>query len=907
MAQFTSLTLDFEQDLLGNILQAGQIIDGEFSSLVSISTDNSVDNPALIFDSSNPPRSDRDLGTPNIDFGGPGRGEGGSAGTPGENSRSLGNVLIIAKDTIDADGDGLVDVPNDNTRGGVFFFDFAAPVTVRSFDVIDINERESITFEAFDIDGNLISSVAAEVLGENSFQTVDIEADNVAQLQVRSRGTFALDNLVLGMPEARLGDFVFEDLNANGIQDPGEQGISGVTVKLLDADGEAILNNDGNPVVSTTDASGFYEFTGLIPGEYKVMFVQPAGFDGISPANEGDDEANDSDADPANGLMTDIVILEPGDNDSTIDAGFFKTAGLGDLVFEDLDGDGVRDVDEQGIADVEVKLLADTDNNGILDNAIATTSTDATGFYEFNGLTPGNYKVMFTQPTGFDRVSPFRAGDNSAVDSDADPENSLMSDVVNLESGEFDSTIDAGFFKAAPGIDIEKFVNGIDVTDLDRLPEIAPGADLAFTYEVTNTGNVGFAMDEVNVTDDNGTSDNASDDFTPSLDLSSDVGSDGVLSPGETWFFSSDSGTAEDLSTTVSSEDFKFIFTGHSPLDGSNGNVRSFTQGSVSVDVRAFSSRFGHVQTAYLGAYSGGLGVTNRYERTYAHRADNYGSLDYLFFEFDRDVIVDEAFLDYVGRDSDLTVWIGDRNGADISTLSHELLDSFVREHNFTRSSRARWADVNRSALAGDTLVVSGFTGGSNDAFKLKKLDITVPGEVIPGEYRNVATVTAADSASDTDTSGYTNPVPPEHFLFEAENLHLHGYAVERVGNHAASSGKAIKLFAREGRATVNFNGPSGEYDILIGYYDESDGRSQAKVNVGDRVVDEWIFDEHLGNRFASADNLVERRVEDVYIEAGEQLGISGAIDNHEFARFDYIKVIANDLPAFASQPQGLV
>ncbi len=56
-------------------------------------------------------------------------------------------------------------------------------------------------------------------------------------------------------------------------------------------------------------------------------------------------------------------------------------------------------------------------------------------------------------------MSPFQAGDDPAVDSDANPDNGLMSDVVNLESGEFDETIDAGFFVPMdPAINIEKFV-----------------------------------------------------------------------------------------------------------------------------------------------------------------------------------------------------------------------------------------------------------------------------------------------------------------------------------------------------------------------------------------------------------------------------------------------------------------
>ncbi len=111
----------------------------------------------------------------------------------------------------------------------------------------------------------------------------------------------------------------------------------------------------------------------------------------------------DSDANPDDGLMSDVVTLDPGENDPTIDAGFFKTAGIGDFVFEDLDQDGIQDLGEPGIPGAEVKLL-DEDGNPVLDedgNPI-TTTTDENGFYEFTGLTPGDYKVMFVQPDGFE-------------------------------------------------------------------------------------------------------------------------------------------------------------------------------------------------------------------------------------------------------------------------------------------------------------------------------------------------------------------------------------------------------------------------------------------------------------------------------------------------------------------------
>ncbi len=275
---------------------------------------------------------------------------------------------------------------------------------------------------------------------------------------------------------ASLGDFVWNDLNANGIQDPDEPGIDGATVKLLDANGNLLATTTTGDDPNTPGIqNGYYAFTGLTPGDYKVMFVTPGGFDAVSPFQVGNNPAIDSDADPANGLMSDVVTLAAGENNPTIDAGFYKFAGIGDFVWNDLNANGIQDPNEPGIDGATVKLL---DASG---NLLATTTTgdDPTtpgiqnGYYAFTGLTPGDYKVMFVQPAGFTNVSPFQAGNNPAIDSDANPANGLMSDVVTLVSGEFNPTIDAGFFTPAiPEIALEKYVR-VDENPINLIKLVA--------------------------------------------------------------------------------------------------------------------------------------------------------------------------------------------------------------------------------------------------------------------------------------------------------------------------------------------------------------------------------------------------------------------------------------------------
>src|SRR5204863_5047269 len=68
-----------------------------------------------------------------------------------------------------------------------------------------------------------------------------------------------------------IGNRVWQDSNGNGIQDPGEPGLAGVTVQLLAADGLV-------SATTTTDSTGAYNFANVPPGSYSVAVQPPAGY-----------------------------------------------------------------------------------------------------------------------------------------------------------------------------------------------------------------------------------------------------------------------------------------------------------------------------------------------------------------------------------------------------------------------------------------------------------------------------------------------------------------------------------------------------------------------------------------------------------------------------------------------------
>src|SRR5690606_19261835 len=66
-----------------------------------------------------------------------------------------------------------------------------------------------------------------------------------------------------------LGNFVWDDIDHDGRQDNGEPGLAGVTVQLWNASKTHLLAS------TTTNASGIYSLTALLPGSYRIRFLLP--------------------------------------------------------------------------------------------------------------------------------------------------------------------------------------------------------------------------------------------------------------------------------------------------------------------------------------------------------------------------------------------------------------------------------------------------------------------------------------------------------------------------------------------------------------------------------------------------------------------------------------------------------
>ena len=186
---------------------------------------------------------------------------------------------------------------------------------------------------------------------------------------------------------ASLSGVVYHDHNNNGLMESGDEGIGGVTIQVIPV---STIDGSTAPIITTTNSDGSWAVTGLAPGTYRVVEIQPAAYiDGIdTPGNAGGTAVNPGDQ--ING-----IVLAPGQAGINYKFGEYKPGTISGRVHADLDGDCEYDPGEPLLSGVTVKLL---DQNG---NVIATTQTNAQGEYEFTGLAPGTYGVQEVQPAGY--------------------------------------------------------------------------------------------------------------------------------------------------------------------------------------------------------------------------------------------------------------------------------------------------------------------------------------------------------------------------------------------------------------------------------------------------------------------------------------------------------------------------
>jgi len=233
-----------------------------------------------------------------------------------------------------------------------------------------------------------VGSKAGTVDGATRGQSVT--ADILAEIDLLG-GENSINNNFGEIRPGALSGYVYEDNNDNGIKDNGEAGINNVTLELYKYD-STTQQYVSTGRTTTTNSSGYYEFQELDPEQtYMVVETQPSAYlDGKERAGSLGGDVPSPDTDRILGIH--VGVGQFGQN---YNFGELKPSSLSGHVAVDQNDNKRLDSGDLYLANVTVNLY-DADGN-----KVATTKTDANGYYVFNNLKPGVYKVTEEQPSGY--------------------------------------------------------------------------------------------------------------------------------------------------------------------------------------------------------------------------------------------------------------------------------------------------------------------------------------------------------------------------------------------------------------------------------------------------------------------------------------------------------------------------
>jgi len=180
--------------------------------------------------------------------------------------------------------------------------------------------------------------------------------------------------------------------------------LPGVKIELVNASGAIVAT-------TFTGADGTYQFDNLPSGVYSILQTQP--LDLLDGGSRAGTVAGTNVGQAVSGTRIELIPLGGGQQGINYDFCEILSSSIAGNVYEDADGDFVRDPGEVPISNVLIELL---DGNG---SVFASTRTDAAGNYQFQNLRPGTYTLRETQPAGYLQGGQ-KAGSEGGNDSVAD-------------------------------------------------------------------------------------------------------------------------------------------------------------------------------------------------------------------------------------------------------------------------------------------------------------------------------------------------------------------------------------------------------------------------------------------------------------------------------------------------------
>ena len=256
---------------------------------------------------------------------------------------------------------------------------------------------KDITVELVGADGNVVATTKTDADGNYSFTGLDAgtytvkvtKAGELAELtqtedpdgtKDNASGAITLnadnpvrENVNFGyIKKHAISGNVYLDQNRDKTKNTGDIDLSGVTVKLLDKDGNVVGT-------TTTDKDGNYSFTGLSDGTYTVQ-VDKTG--PLADKEQTEDPSGKTDS------RSQAITFTRTDPDVTnVNFGYAEDYTVSGTVYYDKDRSETLNNSEPGFDGITVNLLGEDGS------VVATTTTKADGTYSFSKLPAGKYTV----------------------------------------------------------------------------------------------------------------------------------------------------------------------------------------------------------------------------------------------------------------------------------------------------------------------------------------------------------------------------------------------------------------------------------------------------------------------------------------------------------------------------------
>lgn len=191
----------------------------------------------------------------------------------------------------------------------------------------------------------------------------------------------------------------FADTNKNGARDAGERGLSGITI-FVDLNSNGLLDS-GEPSQSSStdqfftpgkDETGTFSFTHLAVGTYQVRQILPATLI----------------ATPSSELVKSVTVSASASTAPIKFADVFRANEIRGSLFDDSNGNSIRDAGELPLSGKRVFIDLDRDNLRDIDEP--ETTTDSEGKYTFVDLASGIYVVRQELESGDNLTYPNTVG-----------------------------------------------------------------------------------------------------------------------------------------------------------------------------------------------------------------------------------------------------------------------------------------------------------------------------------------------------------------------------------------------------------------------------------------------------------------------------------------------------------------